>query len=82
MQDSESNVSDPGGVEAKVQISDDENDDQQKLNGSISNIEATITTVNNGGHITSDDSEIQYFNGHKTNHHHHHLAVNGVTATD
>lgn len=77
--DSESNVSSDAGAEARFQVSDDESD-QQKLNG-INNIEATITTVNNG-HITNDDSEIQYFNGHKTNHHHHHQAVNGVTATD
>lgn len=69
-QDSESNGP---GAEAKAQISDDENE----LNG-INNIEATITTVNNG-HLTNEDSEIfQYFNGHKTNHHHH--GVNGVAA--
>lgn len=65
-------------METKVQISDDENEQQQNLNG-INNIEATITTVNNA-HLTNEDSEIfQYFNGHKTNHHH---AVNGVAATE
>lgn len=71
-QDSESN---DVSAEAKVQISDDEND-QQKSNG-INNIEATITTVN------SEDNEIfQYCNGHKTNHHHHAVSNGAVAATE